>query len=74
MVPATFACSCAFMLPSGTGPNAVIFGSGRVTIPAMSRAGLRMNFISVAVLSMVMVLFAMPLLGIDTTPPAWALP
>ncbi len=72
MIPATFACSCAFMLPSGTGPNAVIFGSGMVTIPQMSRAGLRMNFISVVVLSLVMVLFAIPLLGISATPPAWA--
>lgn len=72
MIPATFACSCAFMLPSGTGPNAVIFGSGLVSIPEMSRAGVRMNFISVAVLSLVMVLFAIPLLGISDTPPAWA--
>jgi len=72
MIPATFACSCAFMLPSGTGPNAVIFGSGLVSIPQMSRAGVRMNFISVAVLSLVMVLFAMPLLGISAEPPTWA--
>jgi sodium-dependent dicarboxylate transporter 2/3/5 len=72
MIPATFACSCAFMLPSGTGPNAVIFGSGLVSIPQMSRAGLRMNLISVVVLSVVMVLFAIPLLGISMTPPAWA--
>ena len=72
MIFATFACSCAFMLSSGTEPNAVIFGSGHVTIPQMSRAGLRMNFISVAVLSLVMVLFAIPLLGISGTPPSWA--
>jgi sodium-dependent dicarboxylate transporter 2/3/5 len=72
MIPATFACSCAFMLPSGTGPNAVIFGSGQVTIPQMSRAGLRMNFISVVMLSVIMVLFAIPLLDISGTPPAWA--
>ncbi|NIP24397.1 MAG: hypothetical protein GWO38_11395, partial [Phycisphaerae bacterium] len=36
MIPGTIACSCAFMLPSGTGTNAVIFGSGRVTIPEMA--------------------------------------
>jgi sodium-dependent dicarboxylate transporter 2/3/5 len=72
MIPATFACSCAFMLPSGTGPNAVIFDSGLVSIPQMSRAGVRMNLISVAVLSLVMVLFAIPLLGISATPPVWA--
>ena len=72
MIPAAFACSCAFMLPSGTGPNAVIFGSGQVTIPQMSRAGLRMNFISVVMLSVIMALFAIPLLDISGTPPAWA--
>ena len=73
MIPATFACSCAFMLPSGTGPNAVIFGSGQVTIPQMSRAGLRMNLISVVVLSMIMVLFVIPLLNISGTVPEWAI-
>lgn len=72
MVPATFACSCAFMLPSGTGTNAVIFGSGRVTIPEMARAGLVLNFISIAVLTVVMFLFAVPLLDISLTPPAWS--
>jgi len=33
----TVASSFAYMLPSGTGTNAVVFASGRVTIPAMAR-------------------------------------
>jgi sodium-dependent dicarboxylate transporter 2/3/5 len=61
------------MLPSGTGPNAVIFGSGQVTIPQMSRAGLRMNLISVVMLSVMMVLFVIPLLNISGTVPEWAI-
>lgn len=72
MVPATFACSCAFMMPSGTGTNAVVFGSGRVTIPEMAKAGFLLNFISIAVLTIVMFLFAVPLLDISLTPPAWS--
>ncbi|MCO6489094.1 MAG: anion permease [Phaeodactylibacter sp.] len=32
MITATFACSFAFMLPSGTGTSAVIFASDRVAI------------------------------------------
>ena len=39
MVPATIAASCAFMLPSGTGPNASILASGQVTIPEMAKCG-----------------------------------
>ncbi|MCZ6632969.1 MAG: DASS family sodium-coupled anion symporter [bacterium] len=71
MIPGTFACSCAFMLPSGTGPNAVIFGSGQVTIPEMSHTGFWLNLISVVVVTLVMYLIAIPLFGITPELPAW---
>jgi len=72
MIPGTFACSCAFMLPSGTGPNAVIFGSGRVTIPQMSQTGLWLNFISILVVTLAMYLIAIPVFGITSGVPVWA--
>ncbi|MFQ5533674.1 MAG: SLC13 family permease [Sphingomonadales bacterium] len=41
--PAAVAASCAFMLPVATPPNAIIYGSGHVTIGQMIRAGLAIN-------------------------------
>jgi len=48
LVPAAFATSCAFMLPVATPPNAIVFGSGRVTVSQMARAGLALNVVSIA--------------------------
>lgn len=42
-VPATFASSCAFMLPVATPPNAIIYGSGAVEMRHMVRAGILLN-------------------------------
>ncbi len=52
MVPATLAATCAFMLPVATPPNAVVFGSGYLSIPDMARAGFRMNLISIIIITL----------------------
>ncbi|MFH6768845.1 DASS family sodium-coupled anion symporter [Gaetbulibacter aquiaggeris] len=64
MIPATFACSFSFMLPSGTGTNAVIFGSNRVTIAEMAKCGLGLNFLCVILLTMLMYMYVLPVLSL----------
>jgi len=42
-IPAALAASCAFMLPVATPPNAIVYGSGRVSVPQMARSGSVLN-------------------------------
>jgi sodium-dependent dicarboxylate transporter 2/3/5 len=55
VAPAAIAASCGFMLPVGTPPNAIVFGTGRLTMQEMIRSGWRVNLASIAVVTIVSV-------------------
>jgi solute carrier family 13 (sodium-dependent dicarboxylate transporter), member 2/3/5 len=57
-IPAALAASCAFMLPVATPPNAIVFGSGYVTIPQMVRAGIVLNAVGATLIVLTMWLLA----------------
>ncbi len=50
MIPVTLASSLAFMLPTATPPNAIIFGSGRMQISTMVRTGFVLNMIGIVII------------------------
>ena len=73
VIPATIAASCAFMLPIATPPNAVIFGSGKIKISDMVRAGFLLNIISLLIISAGSFVLIQYVFDINlNTLPAWA--
>jgi sodium-dependent dicarboxylate transporter 2/3/5 len=73
MIPATVSASCAFMMPVATPPNAIIFGSGRIRIGEMARAGIVINLIGVLVISVIFYLVGTSIFSIDLNGfPEWA--
>jgi sodium-dependent dicarboxylate transporter 2/3/5 len=73
MLAACVAASLAFMLPVATPPNAVVYGSGRVRIAQMVKAGIWMNLMGIILWTILMYTLAMRLFGIVVGHvPPWA--
>ncbi|MFQ5563356.1 MAG: SLC13 family permease [Parvularculaceae bacterium] len=56
MIPAVISASCAFMLPVATAPNAIVYGTGRVSIARMAREGAALNVIVALIVTAVALL------------------
>ncbi|WP_302504122.1 SLC13 family permease [Geoalkalibacter halelectricus] len=73
VVPAAIAASCAFMLPVATPPNAIVFGSGYVTIPQMARSGFGLNLIGIVLTVVLTYLVVIPAFDVVIGElPTWA--
>ncbi|MCC5025472.1 MAG: SLC13 family permease [Candidatus Synoicihabitans palmerolidicus] len=50
LAPTALAANCSYMMPVGTPPNAIVFGSGQITLPQMARAGMWFNVLLVPII------------------------
>ena len=73
MIPATLSASCAFMMPVATPPNAIVFGSDRITVGEMARTGILLNLIGVLVIATIVFTVGLTVFDIDpAVVPDWA--
>ena len=73
MVPATLSASCAFMMPIASPTQAIVFGSGYVSIRQMIRAGIWFNLLGIFLVTFIFMLLGYFILGIQLEgAPAWA--
>ncbi len=72
-IPAALVASCAFMLPIGTPPNAIVFGSGLITIPQMARTGFLINIYGLIVINLISYILLPVVFGVEHgVMPDWA--
>ena len=73
VVPAAIAASCAFMLPVATPPNAIVFGSGYVSIPQMAKSGIGLNLIGIVLTVVLTYVLVIPVFDVVICEiPTWA--
>jgi len=63
IIACTLGASSAYMMPVGTPPNAIVFGTGLVRMPQMMKAGFWLNLAGILVITALAWLFITPLLG-----------
>ncbi|ESN98503.1 hypothetical protein HELRODRAFT_84633, partial [Helobdella robusta] len=68
MLPAGLAASFAFMLPIATPPNAIVFSFGHLKVPDMMKMGFIMNIIGIAVVTMAINTWGIPLFNLHQSP------
>jgi len=74
MLAVTFASSMAFMLPAATAPNALVFGTGKIKMWEMVKAGFFLNLIAIVVVVLVLLFWVTYVFQINFhTFPDWAL-
>ena len=63
IIACTLGASSAYMMPVGTPPNAIVFGTGLVRMPQMMKAGVWLNLAGILVITALVTLIITPLIG-----------
>jgi sodium-dependent dicarboxylate transporter 2/3/5 len=72
LIPTALAANCSYMLPVGTPPNAIVYGSGLITLPQMARAGVLLNLALVPVVVGLLLLLGPLVFGVEMdVVPGW---
>lgn len=75
LVPTALAANCSYMLPVGTPPNAIVYGSGIVPLAQMVRAGFWLNVILVPIVVGLLLLLGPMIFDLQAgVVPVWAQP
>ena len=73
LIPTALAANCSYMLPVGTPPNAIVYGSGWIELPQMAKAGLWLNLALVPILVGLVLLLGPWVFGVEVgVVPPWA--
>ncbi|XP_022296194.2 solute carrier family 13 member 2-like [Crassostrea virginica] len=68
MISTAVATSFAFCLPVATPPNAIVFSTGFVTIPDMTKVGIPMNIVAILVLTLAINTWGKAIFDLDNIP------